>query len=86
MPTLQLLNTYVICKKLVHVFVVGYHLPVAPLGLKCTGLWCFYTPSAPLGLLKASAQRISIAVTVHSFDRNLQTALFKQVLKSAPIT
>ena len=27
-----------------------------PLGLRCTGFWRFYTPSAPLGLLEAGAQ------------------------------
>ena len=29
------------------------------LGLAFAGLWRFYTPSAPLGLLKAGAQKIS---------------------------
>ena len=26
------------------------HLLDPALGLRCTGFWCFYTPSAPLGL------------------------------------
>ena len=59
---------------------------------RCTGFWCFYTPSwisiavtirsldPTLGLLEAGAQGISIAVIIHSFDRTLQTVLFKQAL------
>ena len=35
-----------------------------------------------LGLLEAGAQGISIAVIIHSFDRTLQTVLFKQALSS----
>ena len=34
-----------------------------------------------LGLLEAGAQGISIAVIIHSFDRTLQTVLFKQALR-----
>ena len=46
----------VICRKFFHVFIVGCYIPVALLGLRCTGFWCFYIPSAPLGLLEAGAQ------------------------------
>ena len=35
--------------------IVASSTPVAPLGLGFVGLWRFYTPSAPLGLLKAGA-------------------------------
>ena len=70
----------VICRKFFHVFIVGCYIPVALLGLRCTGFWCFYIRSAPLGLLEAGAQGISIAVIIHSFDRTLQTVLFKQAL------
>ena len=38
------------------VFVIARYIPFAPLGLWRTGLWRFYTPSAPLGLLEAGAQ------------------------------
>ena len=38
-------------------------------------------PTAPLVILKAGAQGISIAVAFRSFDRTLQIVLFKQALK-----
>ena len=41
----------VIGGKFFHAFIVVYYLPVAPLGLRCMGLWRFYTPSIPLGHL-----------------------------------
>ena len=58
------------------------------LGLRCTGFWCFYTPSwisiavairsldPTLGLLEAG--RISIALIIHSLDRrgSLSQSLF----------
>ena len=36
------------------------------------GFRCYYTPSAPLGLLEVCAQGNSIALVVHSVDRILQ--------------
>ena len=44
------------------------------------GFRLFYTPAAPLGLLEAGAQVISIAILNQSVDCTLQTALFKQAL------
>ena len=46
----------VICGKFFHVLIVACYVPVAPLGLRCTGFWRFYTPFTPLGLLEAGAQ------------------------------
>ena len=62
------------------VFILVFNIPVAPLGLRCTGFWCFYTPSAPLRLLEAGAQGISIALLNQSVDRTLQTYFIKQDL------
>ena len=46
----------VICGKFFHVLIVACYVPVASLGLRCTGFWRFYTPFTPLGLLEAGAQ------------------------------
>ena len=65
----------VICRKLFHVFIVGCYIPVRiSIALTIRSL------DPTLGLLEAGAQGISIAVIIHSFDRTLQTVLFKQAL------
>ena len=42
-------------RKSFRVFMVVCHVPVAPLGLGARGFGRFYTPFAPLGLLKTGA-------------------------------
>ena len=66
----------VICGKFFHVLIVACYVPVAPLGLRCTGFWRFYTPFTPLGLLEAGAQCAPYKCTFQTGSKTAETMVY----------